>query len=194
MYILLGFIVLAILPLIVVPFQHLMEMYNSWLNMLQDDHSVSYGYSVAGIMSTWFGLVDVKNWVLIFGIIGFFIPFLKVKWYKYLIFRLWVMAYILIWVVIFNHKAESPTFIIAVSGVGIWYFSQQRKTMNLILLILTFLFTVLSPTDLFPAIIREEFVNPYSLMALPCFLVWIKLLFDFLRLDFNEVQSSMQNT
>jgi len=183
LYILFSFLVLAILPIILVPFQQLLELYNSWIAMLQADHSVSYGYSVAGIISSWFGLVNVKNWVLIFGIIGFFIPFLKVKLYDNPLFRLWILAYILIWVVIFNHKAESPTFIIAVSGVAIWYFSQKRKTINLILLILTFIFTILSPTDLFPAVIREEFIQPYSLMALPCLLVWLKLLIDFLRLS-----------
>jgi len=183
LYVVLSFLILAILPLIVIPFHQLFELYKSWVAMLQADHSVSYGYSAAGIISSWFGLEDVKNWVLIFGVIGFFIPFLKVKLYDNPLFRLWILAYILIWVVLFNHKAESPTFIIAISGVTIWYFSQKRKTINLILLILTFLFTVLSPTDLFPAVVREEFIQPYSIMALPCLLVWLKLLIDFLRLS-----------
>lgn len=189
LYILFSVLMLTIIPVIVVPFQHLVVLYNSWIIMLQADHSVSYGYSVAGMISSWFGLADIKNWVLIFGIFGFFVPFLKFRWYKFPLFRLWVLAYILIWVVIFNHKAESPTFIIAVSGVGIWYFTQNRNNLNLILLLLTLLFTVLSPTDLFPAVIRENIIKPYSIMALPCFLVWIKLMIDFLRLDFAKLQS-----
>ena len=191
LYILLSFLILTILPLIVIPTHQLFELYKSWFAMLQADHSTSYGYSIAGIISSWFGLVDVKNWVLIFGIISFFIPFIKVKRYKNPLFRLWILAYILIWIVIFNHKAESPTFIIAVTGVAIWYFSQKRNLLNLILLILTFLFTILSPTDLFPAMIRKEFIQPYSIMALPCLLVWIKLLIDFLRLDFAKIQSNI---
>ncbi len=190
-YIIASIIFFTFLPLIVIPFSQLFELYKSWITMLSTDHSVSYGYSVAGIFSSWFGLVDVKNWVLIFGIIGFFIPFVKVKWYKNPLFRIWVLAYILIWIVIFNHKAESPTFIIAVTGVAIWYFSQTRNYVNLFLLLLTFLFTVLSPTDLFPSIIREEFVKPYSIMALPCLLVWLKMLVDFLRLDFSQIQSNI---
>ncbi|MCD4729550.1 MAG: DUF2029 domain-containing protein [Bacteroidales bacterium] len=183
LYIFISFLILAILPLIVIPFHHLLELYQSWISMLQADHIVSFGFSAAGILSSWFNIENVKNWVLIFGIIGFFIPFIKINQYKSALFRLWVLAYILIWVVIFNHKAESPTFIIAVSGVAIWYFSQKRNYVNLFLLLLTFIFTVLSPTDLFPSMIREEFVNPYSIMALPCLLVWFKLLIDFLRLS-----------
>lgn len=191
LYVLLSFIILVILPLVVIPFQQLIELYKSWFTMLQNDHSVSYGYSVAGILSSWFGLKDVKNWVLILGVIGFFVPFLKFKWYGNPLFRLWILAYILIWVVIFNHKAESPTFIIAVTGVAIWYFSQQRNFVNLTLLLLTLVLTVISPTDLFPPMIREAFVRPYSIMALPCLLVWLKMLIDFLRLDFSLIQSNM---
>lgn len=193
LYVLLSFIVFAALPLIVVPFHQLLELYKSWMAMLQADHSASYGYSAAGIISSWFGLMEVKNWVLLFGIIGFFVPFIKIQWYKSPLFRLWVLAYVLIWVVIFNHKAESPTFIIAVTGVGIWYFSQKRNNVNLILLLLTLIFTVLSPTDLFPRTIQNEFIRPYSIMALPCLLVWLKLLVDFLRLDFTQVQSNMDD-
>jgi hypothetical protein len=192
LYILLSLLILSVLPLIAIPFHQLLELYKSWIAILQADHSISYGYSVAGIISSWFNIENVKNVVFIFGIIGFFIPFIKINQYSSALFRLWILAYILIWIVIFNHKAESPTFIIAVSGVAIWYFSQKRKTINLILLILTFLFTVFSPTDLFPAVIREEFVMPYSIMALPCLLVWFKLLIDFLRLDFIKIQSNMK--
>ena len=192
LYIIISFLILAILPLIVIPFHQLLEFYKSWVFMLQADHSVSYGYSAAGMISSWFNIENVKNWVLIFGIIGFFIPFIKINQYKSALFRIWILAYILIWVVIFNHKAESSTFIIAVSGVTIWYFSQKGNYVNLVLLILTFIFTVFSPTDLFPAVIREEFIQPYSIMALPCLLVWFKLLIDFLRLDFTQIQSNMK--
>lgn len=194
LYILLSLLILSVLPLIAIPFHQLLELYKSWVSMLQADHSVSYGYLVAVMISSWFNIENVKNVVLIFGIIGFFIPLIKVKWYSNYLFRLWMLAYILIWIVIFNHKAESPTFIIAVSGVTIWYFSQKRKTINLVLLILTFIFTVFSPTDLFPSMIREEFIQPYSIMALPCLLVWFKLLFDFLRLDFTQIQSNINDS
>lgn len=194
LYVLLSFLILLILPLIAIPFDQLIELYKSWASLLQADHSVSYGYSFAGIMSSWFGLKDVKNWVLLFGVIGFFVPLIKVKWYGNPLFRLWILANILIWVVIFNHKAESPTFIIAVTGVAIWYFSQQRNYVNLILLLLTIIFTVLSPTDLFPVVIREEFVKPYSIMALPCLMIWIKMFIDFIRLDFNQVESNMKSS
>ena len=39
-------------------------------------------------------------------------------------------------------------------------------------IILAFVLTVLSPTDLFPKYIRDEFIWPYSLKVVPCILIW----------------------
>jgi hypothetical protein len=124
-----------------------------------------------------FGL-SFKTTVLLAGAVLFCIPLLRYKFFSDLKFRLFFLSSILIWIVIFNHKAESPTFIIAITGAAIWFFSQKVTTLNLILLILAFLLSVLSPTDLFPAYIRDHFIAPYNLMALPCLLIWLKITFD----------------
>jgi hypothetical protein len=84
------------------------------------------------------------------------------------------------WMLIFNHKAESPTFIIAVTGIAIWFFSAAREKVDVVLMVLVFILTCLSPTDLFPRSWRNDWVVPYSLKALPCVLVWIKINFDLL--------------
>jgi hypothetical protein len=92
--------------------------------------------------------------------------------------RILVLASVLIFVTIFNYAAESPSYAIAVAGVALWYFSQARTPANLTLLILTFLFAMLSSTDLLPRAVRREFLEPYVIKALPCILVWLKLQFD----------------
>jgi uncharacterized membrane protein YkvA (DUF1232 family) len=86
----------------------------------------------------------------------------------------------LIWVVIFNHKAESPTFIVAISGVALWFFSQERKTENLVLIVIAFIFTILAPTDLFPRWVRIGILKPYVVKVVPCILIWIKITYDLL--------------
>ncbi len=167
----------AMLPLMVVSASQLSFLYKSWLNLLQNDHSASAGLSVAGWLQSWFGL-EWKNVVVITGAALFCLPFLNYKYFNELKFRLFYLSSILIWVVIFNHKAESPTFIIAICGVVIWFFSQPRKMENVILLITVFIFTVLSPTDMFPRSVREHYVVPYVLKAVPCILVWFKITLD----------------
>jgi hypothetical protein len=46
------------------------------------------------------------------------------------------------------------------------------------------LFTVLSPTDLFPRFLRKAYVVPYVLKAVPCIFVWARLTYELLTRDF----------
>ena len=184
-YTFLWMVLLAVLPLIFISFSELMILYESWAGLIRDDQSISYGLSVMGWLYTWFGIEISKNLFIIIGAIIFCIPMIRIKQYRQPLFRYLFLASILIWVIIFNHKSESPTFIIAVSGAAIWYFLQQHKTENLVLLLLVLLFTILSPTDVFPRNLRNEFVNPYVLKVVPLILIWMKLIFDQLSINFN---------
>ena len=170
----------AVLPLLVIPFSQLNFLYKSWLGLLRDDHDASLGFSVMGWLKSWFDITVSKNIIVLAGAVLFCLPLFKYRLYNNLIFKLFFLSSILIWIVIFNHKAESATFIIAITGVAIWYFSQTKNVLNSILLILVFLFTVLSPTDIFPSSIKNNYVTPYVLKAVPCILVWFKLMYDML--------------
>ena len=176
-------IVLAALPLLVVSLEQLQFLYGSWWNMLTNDHSASYGLSVMGWMESWFGLGFLKNEIVLLGIALFCLPLVKIKLYSNYEFRWRLLVSVLLWVVIFNHKAESPTFIIAICGVGMWYFfstpnGKRESNLNLSLVILAFVFTSLSPTDLFPRVIRESYVIPFVLKGVPCIFIWVKLIWE----------------
>ena len=114
------------------------------------------------------------------------LPFLRTKQYHWVNFRLSYLALALIGVVIFSSSAESPTYVIAVTGLAIWYVIQAhpRTFFPIVLLVLTFLLTILSPTDLVPHFIREQIVR-YSLKALPCCIVWFVIIYQLLKRDFS---------
>ncbi len=171
-------LVLGLLPSLFVGMEQLQLQYESWWRMLSEDHAASHGYSVMGWLKTWFGLDVSKNVIVLLGVVLFCLPLVKFKNYTSYKFRWLLLASILLWVVIFNHKAESPTFIIAMSGVGIWYFFNEKNKLNLVLVILAFIFTSLSPTDLFPRFLRESLVKPYVLKAVPCILIWGKIIWE----------------
>jgi hypothetical protein len=171
-------IVLALMPAVFVGFDQLIFLYESWGRMLGEDHAASYGYSVMGWLQIWFGLEVSKNVIVLLGVALFCLPLVKFKRNLNYEFRWRLLVSILIWVVIFNHKAESPTFVIAMSGVGIWYFFSKKTKVNLALVILAFVFTSLSPTDLFPRFLRESFVIPYVMKAMFCFLIWGKVIWE----------------
>ena len=89
----------------------------------------------------------------------------QVKWF--------VLAYVLIWVIIFNHTAESSTYVIAITGVAIWYLASKRGYLEKGLLLITFILSILSPTDIFPDYLKEHLIKPYALKALGPSLIWI---------------------
>jgi len=174
--------VLLAIPFLFVDFEQYAKLYGSYWHMLANDHEASYGYSVMGWLNSWFSIEIDKNTIVAFGIVVFLLPFYKIKMYGEFDFKYLVLISILIWIVIFNHKAESPTFIIAMTGVALWFVRGEKSRLNIILFVGAFVLTVLSPTDLFPKYVRDEFVRPYVLKAFPCILIWLKVIYDLVML------------
>lgn len=179
-------ILLFLLPLLIVDLEQFQNMYISWGKMLSNDHTISHGYSVMGWLQSWFGIQFNKMILVALGAVTFCIPFLKFKMYKNFNFRLLMLSSVLLWIVIFNHKAESPTFIIAMAGVSIWFFISDKNKLNILLFILAIVFTSLSPTDLFPRFIRNEWLEPYTIKALPCIFIWFKVIYDLMKLKESD--------
>ena len=119
-------------------------------------------------------------YIIIGGLALFFAPYMRISQYKNLGFRLTFLASVLLFIVLFSTGSESSTYIIAFMGVAIWAIAAPWKRSNLdyILLVFAFLLTSFSPSDLFPQYIRETFVRPYALKALPCVLIWFKLIYE----------------
>ncbi|MFI5195580.1 MAG: glycosyltransferase family 87 protein [Chitinophagales bacterium] len=193
LYAALWTIVLAALPLCVTSFGNLVQQYHNWADLLRADASAATGISVAGWLHTWFGFSNIKGYVTVAGLLLFLLPFLRFGSYRNEVFKLLMLAFMLIWMIIFNHKAESPTYIIAVAGVGIWYFTQPKAAWRTVLLWLVFIFTSLSATDIFPPYIRIHFIYPYTIKAVPCILVWCVVFMDLMRLKKEQkmVQDSI---
>ncbi|HMH21558.1 MAG TPA: glycosyltransferase family 87 protein [Puia sp.] len=189
-------LIMAILPLALIGPQQLIFLYKSWLHLLQDDHSASTGISLMGILQSWSGSPSesdgAKNGLVLAGLLLFLLPLLRIRHYKDYTFRLLMLASVLLWIVIFNHKAESPTFIIAMSGIGIWYFAQERSRLNTALLILVLFLVSLSISDLVPSFIRNGWVRPYRIKALMPILIWGKLVYELLFLRYRPLPTDEQ--
>jgi hypothetical protein len=125
------FVVLYLLPLPILGWDGLQKQYASMFNLLAHDHGYFVKYSVMGWLKQWFGLKPNKNLVLMLGLgmqcIPLLILIVKQKlWRNGSLKRLnpdsldrWQILFAaswLIWMVIFNHMAESATYVIAVGG------------------------------------------------------------------------------
>lgn len=179
LYSLMWAVVLFAIPLVFVSWEQYNFLLSSFISMLGSDHDTSYGYSVLGWLHTWFGWIGNKFTIVGIGALLFMLPFTATKEYDNFTFKAKILSSLLIWIVIFNHKAESPTFIIAMVGVAIWFILSEKNWVNCILFALAFVFTTLSPTDIFPRSFRENIVNPYCLKGVACILVWAKINLDF---------------
>jgi hypothetical protein len=182
----------ALLPLVVVDSHQLAMLYRSWLHLLVNDRSASTGLSVMGILVSWWHLDAAKNIVTAAGIVLFLLPLVYVRYYRDLHFRLLYLANMLIWMVIFNHKAESPTFVIVMAGIGIWYFSQQPDMLDKVLVILSFLLITMSVSDLVPAAVRNGFIRPYGIKAVMAIVIWCRILYEQMTFRERTVGSSVE--
>ncbi len=191
-YTIFWMIILAILPLCVISPTQLMFLYKSWWGLLKDDHSASVGISAMGIVNSWLHTEMPKNLIVLIGAALFCVPLLKIKSYKNYYFRIQVLASILLWMVLFNHKAESPTFIIVMAGIGIWYFSQEKNRINTVLLWLSFIGVSLSISDLVPSHIKHDYLQPYNIKALVPLVIWLKLLWDLMVKNKPLVNSDIE--
>ena len=184
-YIIFWMLFLAIIPALAAGFSQLGILYQHWFRLLQDDHMVSQGLSLVGVLNAWFRVNVSKNEVAIAGILIFCIPLLRWKYYSIYSFRLLMLSSVLLWTIVFNHKAESPTFIISMCGIAIWYFAKSRTRGDRFLLLLSFVLTTLSVSDLCPRFVREEFIRPYRIKALMSVVIWIKVVIELMFEKFS---------
>jgi len=168
-------VVLFLSPLLLLNYDAFILNYKSWMEVVSISATGSQ-MSVMGLMQTWFGWQGSFRAVQLIGLFILLTPLVQVRYYTQIWFQQLFVASILMFVVLFNQMAESPTYIIPLAGVAIWFLSFNKpSSFDIALLLLVLLLTSLSSTDLFPRFVREQYVRPYTLKALPVLLVWIRL-------------------
>jgi len=177
-----GFIaalVLFSLPLLVITPSQLWTQYQSWGKLISEDHGGSYGISLMQLINLLVPQFHNKSLVQVLGLIGLILVLFPLNKFKLTSQRLNYLSMILLTLIIFNHKTESATFILAVTGIAIWYFSKiKTNSFEQFALILAFLFTVLSATDLFPPVIRRTWIVPYGVKVWPCILIYLIIVYE----------------
>jgi hypothetical protein len=184
-------LVMLLVPFIFIDYEQYMTLISSYGNMLSNDQMISNGFSVMGWLNSWFSLNVSSLVVVLTGVGMFLLPLARFKAYKYFSFRYLTLASVLLWVIIFNHKAESPTYIIAMTGVALWFIEGGEKPMNIVLLVLALMLVSFSSTDLFPSSLRKDFIQPYAMKAFPCILIWLKIIYDMMLIKTDRVKPTL---
>jgi len=198
-YLILWAIILFCLPMFISSPEFVYQSYIDWFHVLVEKNAENINsylnesmqdISVMGFFKRVTGYYHLANFYFIIpaGIL-MLLPLYRFSKWGNTNFQLTYLAQLLIGVVIFSTSAESPTYVIAVVGFGIWYVLHAPKPPILIylLLVLLLILTIFSPTDLFPNVLQNIVVK-FALKVLPCFLTWLYITKNLL---FNQFDNNL---
>jgi Glycosyltransferase family 87 len=181
-------------PVLITDFAFLKTSYNDWFHALiyKSDFNESVSdmanISIMGFMKKVFHIQIHVLVAVAFGATFLGLILLRTSQYSSMTYKLLLFCDLLLCLVLFNTNVESPTFIIAFVGIAIWFILVEKSNLNLFLFIFAIILTSLSPTDIFPRFIREQYVKPYALKVLPCIFIWIDITYRLLTHKFNELK------
>jgi hypothetical protein len=162
----------VVAPLLVTSQDRLAMQYRSWEAISKTD-ALTRGYSVMEHVQMLTG-ADLSNGpIQLLGLVILLAPLARYTFWGQERFRLLFLASVLMFCVLFNHKAESPTFVVAIAGVAIWFMIVERGRLEWTAFALVVVLCILSPTDVMPERLQEGFFEPYKVRTLPVLLVWI---------------------
>jgi hypothetical protein len=172
-------IALVLLPLLATSPDTLIAQYRSWRGVEASDTAERW-FSVMELLQRWFH-GDWPNWpVQLAGVATLLVPLLlrRERWVEAR-FRLLYLCSVLLFVVLFNHQAERASYLIAFTGIAIWFAAEPRTTWRAVLFGTAFL-TITLMSTLIPGAPRSPTAMAYRL-ALPTLLIWIAIQVELLR-------------
>lgn len=187
-------VVFFVLPMAYSSPQFVIQSYADWFHSIVEKNSENQvlgnmqDISLMGFFRRILGDASISNLVfLAVGLPLFAAPYIRIKQYKNYAFQLMILSSTLLFLVLFSSSSESPTYIIAVTGVMLWFFLQKERTPFTIgLLIFVIIFTCFSSSDLFPKSVKNDYIIKYSLKAVPCIVVWLRVVYELLTKDFEK--------
>jgi hypothetical protein len=177
-------VALFAIPLLILPKEYYFSSLEHWVKAVSEDANdkfIANSPSLIGINYTWLSRPFNHFYIELAGLVLVFVPLIKlIKKQTDGNFILLYLSFIMLFVVIFNHAAESPTYVIAITGAAIWYVVSPKSLTNHILLAILFIACILLPTDIYPQWLRKEYFMPLKIRVVPCLLIWIKLFYELL--------------
>ena len=185
-------VVCFVAPMLISSPEYVLEQYVEWYERLaakngENTFSLMQNISLLGMIRKISGSATYSDlWVILPGLALFGLPYLRFSQYRHLAFRYGILSSVLLFVVLFSTGSESSTYIIPFAGIALWYVTSpwKRTGWDVALMVFAFVLSSLSPSDLFPRSLREAYVLPYALKALPPTLIWLRLSYELLTRDY----------
>lgn len=178
--------VAILLPLVLTSAPLLLSQYRSWYALERLDATAGATGGAAGLyggVMHWVRLALHVSWpngpIQLVGAALLLAPLIRTDRWHDRVFRLRVLSSLLLFATIFNPQVEAPSFVIAMTGVGIWYATSSRGLLEHLLLGLTFTIISLGASEALPAGVRA-FVIEHKLKILPCLALWLVVQYQLL--------------
>jgi hypothetical protein len=197
LYFIVWAIVIICLPLLVTSPANLLQCYRDWFAALSlksnfditvSMHQNMVDITLQGMVKRIFNLPNLVKWYFIIpALIVFGAQYLFYNYFKNPVYQLYILCSVLLFIIVFNTGTESPTYIIGVPAICLWYTLQEKtKWMNAIFIIAIF-FSSFSYSDILTPWVRTHIMMPYALKALGCFLVWVVIAIQIFTKQFLKV-------
>jgi hypothetical protein len=180
LFVALGVLFVA-LPLLVLSPAALVATYREWWSIIQRDGGLQ-GQSVMRFLSAMAGSTVPALPLQLGGTLLLLAPLLTQRaCWSDARFRLRWLCSLLVFSVIFNHQAESASFVVASTGVAIWYVTGSPNWWRTTLLGLMLAFETLPHVFFAPADLYKHVIGPNAFDAVPCLLVWLVMQYELWR-------------
>ena len=191
-------VVCFVAPMLISSPEYVLGQYVEWYERLaakngENTFALMQNISLLGMIRKISGSAAYSDlWVILPGLALFGLPYLRFSQYRHLAFRYGILSSVLLFVVLFSTGSESSTYIIPFAGIALWYVTSpwKRTGWDVALMVFAFVLSSLSPSDLFPRSLREVYVLPYALKALPPTLIWLRLSYELLTRDYAPSEKS----
>ena len=192
-------VVCFVAPMLISSPEYVVGQYVEWYERLaakngENTFSLMQNISLLGMIRKASGSASYSDLLVILpGLTLFGLPYLRFGQYRHLAFRYAILSSVLLFVVLFSTGSESSTYIIPFAGIALWYTTSpwKRSGWDVALLVFAFVLSSLSPSDLFPRSLREAYVLPYALKALPPTLIWLRLSYELLTRDYAPSKTAL---
>ena len=164
-------VLLAASPVLAIGIDQTAVQYQNWLDLLRADHVSGLGYSLMGVLALFIPNLEPSG-IQIAGLVLCVSVFFwrrsadqQVRWVAF--------VSLMYFFVVFNHKSESPTFIIPMLAFALDYVQwRSDKRWRYAGLAFTLIFVSYFSSDLCPRWFRTEVLHPYALKVWPFLILW----------------------
>ena len=164
------------LPLLVIRPNVLAAQYQSWAALERREGALVGSSAMALLRNagiTWpVWPVQVMGFTAVFGVL-----FRRLRDWSDRDFRLQFLGFVLVFCVVFNHRAERQSAVIALAGMVIWYLASPRRAWRTAMFVVVYLLVAITGLSLVPDTIKGLIAAPVR-FTIPLTVLWLVMLGD----------------